>query len=67
MYNLIHAEFYKWKKSKSFLVCLLSVIGMILFVYFMLKVVSEVQTGELENGTGGIIVSGKLLEEENRQ
>lgn len=65
MYNLIHAEFYKWKKSKSFFVCLLSAIGMILFVYFMLKVVSEVQTGELENGTGGIIVSGELLEEEN--
>lgn len=65
MYNLIHAEFYKWKKSKSFFVCLLSAIGMILFVYFMLKVVAEVQAGKLENGTGGVIVSGELLEEEN--
>lgn len=65
MYNLIHAEFYKWKKSKSFLVCLLSAIGIILFVYFMLNVASEVQKGKLKNGTGGIIVSGKLIEEQN--
>ena len=65
MYNLIHAEFYKWKKSKSFLVCLLSAIGIILFVYFMLNVASEVQKGKLKNGTGGIIVSGELMEEQN--
>lgn len=62
MFNLLSGEFYKWKKSKSFKICLLSAIAMIIFVCMMFMMVEKIQSGELENGTGGVVVS-----QENQQ
>lgn len=62
MFNLFSGEFYKWKKSKSFIICLLAAIGMILFIYLMLMLAAKIQNGEMENGTGGVVVSESGME-----
>ena len=64
MFNLFSGEFYKWKKSKVCKVCLAAAIGMILFIYLMLMLVAKIQNGEMENGTGGVVVTESNMEEE---
>lgn len=62
MLNLINGEFYKLKKSKSFYICCGVMVVMVLFVYGMLFMVDKIQQGELENGTGGVIVTSSGAE-----
>ena len=64
MFNLFSGEFYKWKKSKVFKVCLAAAIGMIIFIYLMLMLAAKIQNGEMENGTGGVVVTESNMEEE---
>lgn len=64
MFNLFSGEFYKWKKSKVFKVCLAAAIGMIIFIYLMLMLAVKIQNGEMENGTGGVVVTESNMEEE---
>lgn len=64
MFNLFTGEFYKWKKSKVFKVCLAAAIGMILFIYLMLMLAAKIQNGEMENGTGGVVVTESNMEED---
>lgn len=62
MFNLLSGEFYKWKKSKSFKICLLAAIAMGLLIYNMLMLAAEIQSGQMENGSAGITVSGEAME-----
>lgn len=62
MFNLFSGEFYKWKKSKVFKVCLAAAIGMIIFIYLMLMLAAKIQNGEMENGTGGVVVTESNME-----
>lgn len=64
MFNLFSGEFYKWKKSKVFKVSLAAAIGMIIFIYLMLMLAAKIQNGEMENGTGGVVVTESNMEEE---
>lgn len=63
MLNLLDAEFYKWKKSKSFKVCSLLIVAIVIFTYIMIYVASNIQDGKIPNGTGGIIVSSDIEDE----
>lgn len=65
MFNLFSGEFYKWRKSKSFKVCLAAAIGMIIFIYLMLQLAIKIQNGEVANGTGGVVLSESNMEEDN--
>ena len=57
MLNLLSAEFYKWKKSKSFIVCASIAILLVILIYFSFSVALQIQNGEVENGTNGVTVS----------
>lgn len=62
MFNLLSGEFYKWKKSKSFKICLLAAIAMGIFMYSMVMLAAGIQSGQFENGTGGVSVSGEAMQ-----
>lgn len=57
MLNLLNAEWFKLRKSKAFLACLVSVVISVIFTYGMLSMVNEIQTGGMQNGTGGVVVT----------
>ena len=63
MLNLLDAEFYKWKKSRSFKICSLLIVGIVIFAYVMIYVASNIQDGKIPNGTGGVIVSSDFADE----
>lgn len=62
MFNLLSGEFYKWKKSKSFKVCLLATIAMGIFIYSMAMLAAGVQSGQFGNETGGVSVSVEAVQ-----
>ncbi|MDE6608204.1 MAG: ABC transporter permease [Lachnospiraceae bacterium] len=63
MFNLLKGEFYKLFKSKALYVsCLVAVISVI-FVYGMLIVASKIQSGEIDNGSAGVYVTGEEMGE----
>ncbi len=57
MLRLFHAELYKLKKGKSLYACAIVTAAFVLLVYGMLFLADNIQKGNLENGTGGIIIS----------
>lgn len=57
MINLLHAECCKLKKSRSFLGCAIAILCLVIMVFVMLMVAQKIQSGEMENGTAGVIVS----------
>ena len=57
MLNLLSGELYKLRKSKCFLICLALTVVSDIFMYGMLYLASEIQQGEVENGTAGVMVS----------
>ena len=63
MFNLLSGEFYKWKKSKSFKVCCVITILFILFMYGSFLMADQVQKGEMENGTAGVVVETEAQSE----
>lgn len=60
MYNLLCAEFYKWKKSKAFYGCILTAVGIIIMIWLSFLLANGIETGQIENGTMGVTVSGEL-------
>lgn len=63
MFNLFGAEFYKWRKSKSFYICLLSAVVCVVLIWLSFLLADKVESGQVENGTMGITVSEETLEE----
>lgn len=63
MVCLIRAEGYKLKRSKSFYICIASLAAFILLIYGTLLLVENISNGTMENGTGGVVVSGEIMEE----
>ena len=57
MFNLISAECYKLKKSKNLYICCSVAVFFIVFIYGMLILADNIQSGNMENGTGGVYVS----------
>lgn len=63
MFNLLKGEFYKLIKSRAFYVtCLVGIISVI-FLYGMLLTASKIQSGEVENGSVGVVVSDEEMQE----
>lgn len=58
MLRLCSAEIYKLKKSKIFYICTAVTAGFVLLMYLMLSLASKIQSGDIENGTGGVVVTG---------
>lgn len=63
MFNLFGAELYKWKRSRSFYVCLLSAVACVVIIWLSFLLADKVESGQVENGTMGIMVSEETLEE----
>lgn len=63
MFNLFGAELYKWKRSRSFYVCLLSAVACAVIIWLSFLLADKVESGQVENGTMGIMVSEETLEE----
>lgn len=63
MFNLFGAELYKWKRSRSFYVCLLSAVVCVVIIWLSFLLADKVESGQVENGTMGIMVSEETLEE----
>lgn len=57
MINLLHAECCKLKKSKTFFGCAIAILCLVIVIFGMLKLAEKIQSGEIENGTGGVTVS----------
>lgn len=61
MYNLLQAECYKLKRSRSFLVCGIAVAAVVFFLFGTLALMqAAVQQGE--NGTPGVVVVTESME-----
>lgn len=56
MINLLKGEFYKLFKSRAFYVCTAIAVFTVILVYGMLVMADGIQSGELDNGTGGVVV-----------
>lgn len=63
MFNLFCAELYKWKKSKSFYICLLSAVCCVVLIWLSFLLADQIESGQVQNGTMGITVSEETLEE----
>lgn len=57
MFNLLNAEFYKLRKSKGIYIGILAAAALVLLLYGSLVMIDKINQGELENGTGGVVVS----------
>lgn len=60
MLNLLSGEFYKLKKSKSFLVCCMVMIVAVIFLYGTLFLADKIQQGEITNGTSGVVITSEV-------
>lgn len=56
MFNLLSAEFYKLRKGKALFVGLLIVAALVIMLYVSLMMIDKINSGEVSNGTGGVIV-----------
>lgn len=56
MFNLLSAEFYKLRKGKALFVGLLIVAALVVMLYVSLMMIDKINSGEISNGTGGVIV-----------
>lgn len=56
MFNLLSAEFYKLRKGKALFVGLLIVAALVVMLYVSLMMIDKINSGEVSNGTGGVIV-----------
>ncbi len=56
MLNLLNAEFFKLRKSKSVYFGILTAAALALLLYGSLVMIDKINQGELSNGTGGVIV-----------
>ena len=67
MFHLLSAESYKLRKSKSFYICMAVTAAMIFLVYVLLTIADKISSGQLENGTGGVVVTqnGDSVDAEN--
>jgi len=59
MMGLLSAEGYKLARSKGFYICMAVVISVVAMMCGLFSLADRIQRGELENGTGGIVVSGE--------
>ncbi|MDE7310974.1 MAG: ABC transporter permease [Eubacterium sp.] len=57
MLQLLNAEFYKLRKSKSFFICTILTVVFVFIMYGAFLLADNIQKGKVENGTGGVIVS----------
>ena len=57
MLRLLSAEGYKLKKSKSFFVCAVVMVSVVVLMYGMMLLLDGVVQGEIENGTAGVFVT----------
>ncbi len=62
MLCLFRGESYRLKRNKSFYICMASMAAFILMMYGMLLLVDSISIGSMENGFGGVVVSGEMLE-----
>lgn len=56
MIRLLSAECYKLARSKSFYISMAVMAAVIILMYTMIGVADRIRKGEVENGTGGIVV-----------
>ncbi len=56
MHNLLHAEFFKLKKSKPMYFGILTAVALVLLLYGSLVMIDKINQGELSNGTGKVMV-----------
>lgn len=63
MPNLMHSEFYKLQKSKSFYICGIVMIVFVLLVYGTLFLMDKAQQENVENGSYGVTVTVENAEE----
>lgn len=59
MIGLLNAEVYKLTRNKGFYICMAVVVGVVFLMYGMLDLADGIESGELENGTGGVVVSSE--------
>ena len=57
MLCLLSAEAYKLGKSKSFYICMASMVSVVFLMYGMFVIADRIERGELENGTGGVVIT----------
>lgn len=62
MINLLSGELYKLRKSKCFLICVALTIVSVVFMYGMLFLANEIQQGQIENGTAGMVLSEEEIQ-----
>lgn len=67
MFNLVSSEIYKWRKTKGFWGCLLSGAGLVALIFLMLKLADGIQTGQIDSGTMGVVVSGEVINPEETE
>ena len=60
MFNLLSGEFYKWKKSKSFVVCCVTMVAFIVLLCGMFAIADKIQKGEIANGSAGVVVADDM-------
>lgn len=67
MSNLLSAEFYKLRKGKSLFVGLLVVAALVVMLYASLVMIDKIKSGEVGNGTGGVMIfqGGETVEGES--
>lgn len=56
MINLLKGEFYKLFRSRAFYVSAAVSVFFVIFMYGMLVTADKVQSGQMDNGTGGVVV-----------
>ena len=59
MLGLLSAESYKLFRSKGFYICIAVVVGVVAMMFSMFVLVDNIEKGEVENGTGGVVVSSE--------
>ena len=65
MFRMLHAEGYKLKKSKSFYICSIIMLCFVILLFVMLYFADRIQKGNMENGTGGIVITANGTEVES--
>ncbi len=63
MFNLLSAECFKLRKSKNLYICCSVVVFFIIFIYGMLLLAENIQSGNVQNGTGGVYVTQEATTE----
>lgn len=65
MFNLFGGEFYKWKKSRSFKICTVIAVAVVVWLYLMIAVASHLAGEPLTNPEGEIPTVLEMVGEVN--